>query len=144
MSKQPRDVCYLCLRIPASEVLRLAHKLWQDPEVARRVGLEAAKIIREVYRKNPTYLCGRQKRSILAGLFYYLGVVRKQRMSQKDVAEVVHVAEATVRNGAQHWYRLFHGSEDDFYRQYLPAVHRQRETKKKWEKQTTGEVESHE
>jgi transcription initiation factor TFIIIB Brf1 subunit/transcription initiation factor TFIIB len=130
MFKQPEDVCYLCLRIPASEVLRLAHKLWQDPEVARRMGLEAAETIREVYKKNPTYFCGRQKNSIVAGLFYYLGVILKERIRQKDIAEVLQVADITVRHVAQHWYRLFHGSEDNFYRKYMPAIQRQRETVK--------------
>lgn len=131
MSKLSEDVCYLCLRIPASEVLKVAHKIWKNREVARRMGLEAASIIREVYRRNPTYLCGRQKSSILGGLFYYLGIVRKERARQKDIAEVLGIVGVTVRNSAKHWYRLFCGSEDDFYRKYLPAVQRQRETMKK-------------
>jgi len=131
MSKQPRDVCYLCLRIPASEILKLAHKLWHDPQVARRMGLEAAKIIRDIYKKNPPYLCGRAKNSILAGLFYYLGVVRSERIKQRDIAEVLRVNELTIRNCTKRWYRLFHGSEDDFYRKYLPAIQQQRETWKK-------------
>ena len=118
-------------RETTSEVLKVAHRIWQDPEIARRMGLEAASIIREVYRRNPTYLCGRQKRSILAGLFYYLGVVREERARQKDIAEVLGVVGVTVRNSAKHWYRLFCGSEDDFYRKYLPTVQRQRETMKK-------------
>ena len=130
MSKQPEDVCYLCLRIPASEVLKLAHRLWQDPEVARRMGLEAAEIIREVYKKNPTYLCGRGKNSILAGLFYYLGVIHKEQLAQKDVASVLGLWDVTVRNSSQRWYRLFHGSQDDFYRKYMPGSQRQRETVK--------------
>jgi transcription initiation factor TFIIIB Brf1 subunit/transcription initiation factor TFIIB len=95
------------------------------------MGLEAASIIREVYRENPAYFCGRPKSSVLGGLFYYLGIVRKVRASQNDIAEVLGVNKATVRNSSKHWYRLFYGSEDNFYRKYLPAVQRQRETKKK-------------
>jgi transcription initiation factor TFIIIB Brf1 subunit/transcription initiation factor TFIIB len=95
------------------------------------MGLEAAAIIREVYRRNPTYLCGRQKRSIIAGLFYYLGVVRKERVSQRDISKVLGVVGVTVRNSAKHWYRLFYGSEDDFYQKYLPTIQQQRKTMKK-------------
>jgi len=95
------------------------------------MGLEATATIRMVYQKNPTYFCGRQNSSILAGLFYYLGIVREERASQNDIAEVLGVNRATVRNSSKHWYRLFYGSEDNFYREYLPAVQRQRETKKK-------------
>ena len=136
MSEQPRDVCYLCLRIPASEVLKVAHGLWKNREVARRMGLEAAKTIRMVYQKNPTYFCGRPKSSILGGLFYYLGIVGKERASQNNIAKVLGVNRATVRNSSKHWYRLFYGSEDNFYRKYLPAVQRQRETKKKKREKT--------
>jgi transcription initiation factor TFIIIB Brf1 subunit/transcription initiation factor TFIIB len=95
------------------------------------MGLEAASIIRELYRRNPTYLCGRQKSSILAGLFYYLGIVRKERAKQKDIVEVLGIVRVTVRNGAKLWFWLFYGSEDDFYRQYLSSVQQQREIMKK-------------
>jgi len=90
------DVCYLCLRITREEVLKMAHLIWPDGQTAREIASEASDIIRETYLRNPTLLCGKSSRAIVAGLFYILGIEHAAPVTQRRL-ERLEVTSQSIR-----------------------------------------------
>jgi len=111
------DKCYVCLRVTASEVLRLAHQIW-EPKRAREIGLEACEIIKKCYGEKPIFFCGKSKRSILGGLFYILGVQHDAYRTQHKIAQTLSCSAPTVQKSYRIWLtsfpRLFAYSPESF------------------------------
>jgi len=99
MRKKPVNECYLCLRIEPKDVAIWAHNIWSaEPDFARHVVRETLKLVREIYQKNPTLLCGRTTRTIVGTLFYLLGLKHEEyRKSQTEIADALNIKEVTIR-----------------------------------------------
>lgn len=105
------DVCYLCLRVPPEEVLKLAHLIWpKDSSKAREIGLKAAEFIRKAYKKDPVFFCGKKRSRILSGLFYLLGIEYDMHVTEDKVGSVLGCASLTVRLSYRDWLNLMPGS----------------------------------
>jgi len=82
-------------------VLKLAHQVWTDREIARAVASDTSLIIKKCYETDPTFLCGKSSRVVLGGLFYLLGVRYKSPVTYRILAERLGATEFTLRNMAK-------------------------------------------
>jgi hypothetical protein len=100
--------CFVCLRVPPSETLRFAHRIWfSNRVIARKIGLRAAAIIEECYSRKPTFFCGKPNRSILAGLFYLLGPLSGSPKTEREISSIVLCAEPTLLSSHKAWLDTF-------------------------------------
>jgi hypothetical protein len=104
----PEDrVCFVCLRLKASETLKAAHSVWPNEQsVARLIGLQAARIINQCYFKKPTFFCGKQKRTLLGGLFYLLGLQQGTPVTQEHL-RVLGVTPNSIKISKYKWVESF-------------------------------------
>jgi hypothetical protein len=111
----PEDrVCFVCLRLKASEILRAAHSVWPDEQsVARRIGLEAARIISQCYFKKPTFFCGKPNRTLLGGLFYLLGLQQGAPVTQEHL-HILDVTPESIKISKDRWVVSFPELFSDF------------------------------
>ena len=114
MSYSQDRECFVCLRLKASETLKAAHSVWYDEQsVARRIGLEAARIISQCYFKKPTFFCGKPNRTLLGGLFYLLGLQQGAPVTQEHL-RVLDVTPNSIKISKHKWVESFPESFPDF------------------------------
>jgi len=103
MRKKPVNECYLCLRIEPKNVATWAHSIWlTETDFARKVVRETLKLVREIYQKDPTLLCGRKGTTIIGTLFYLLGLKYDEyRKSQWAIANVLNIHAVTIRQNSK-------------------------------------------
>lgn len=99
------DKCYLCIRVPAEEVLKMSHFIWDDnKELGRKIGLEASRIVEETYHMNPTIFCGKSRKVILGGLFYLMGFLYGCRKKQYEISKKINCSSTnSIHNSAKLW-----------------------------------------
>lgn len=118
------ETCFLCLRITPKEVLSYAHKVWKDPEVARKIARKTSEYIRSCYRGDPTMFSGKGGRMILAGFFYLFSLQDSDpsnRRTQTFLAHVFKVNSMTVRNNANNiekWIKDINLNIGDYTRRW--------------------------
>ena len=101
------DECYLCLRITSEKILEIAKLVTDTEKEAKKLAMEAYEVIPAVYKENPTLLCGRSAKIIIAGLFYIIGFSKSKHISFQKLKQSLSVTPPSV-NGA---YRILLKSE---------------------------------
>lgn len=104
------DICYVCLRVTYEDILECARKVWSNEEVAVKMADETRRLIKEIYKKDPVFLCGRPRKAIVGSLFY---IIDQEGASQREIAEAVGASEVGIRNN----YKRF---EDVGVKKILP------------------------
>jgi len=99
--------CWVCLRITPQETLKLAHRIWENPKVARKIGLEASKLIEECYQNKPTFFCGKPRMSVLSGLFYLLGFKNNVPKPMREISKAADVTSVTIKVSYRRWLKHF-------------------------------------
>jgi len=111
-----RDKCWVCLRITPAYVLKQAHIVWsENPKIARKIGLEASKIIEKAYHKNRFFFCGKRGRSLLSGLFYLLGARHKFPLTHEEIGNALNITFTTVMRYKTEWIKTFPDLFKDFH-----------------------------
>jgi len=80
--------------------LKTAHTIWKkDRKLARKIGLEAIKIIEQAYLSKPWGFGCRHKKPVLASLFYLLGIRHGKNGGYKTQWATANIGctETTVR-----------------------------------------------
>lgn len=105
----PEDKCWLCLRTSPRKVLEASHKLFPySPEVARKIGLKAAELLRQAYLKNPPALCGRKTDSLIAAALYITCLEENQHKTQFEISMYagLDVVQETLRANYKHLAKM--------------------------------------
>jgi len=105
---KPRKICYVCFRITPLQVLAWSLKVWgSKPQVGRRIGGEACRVIRRAYFEKPWFFCGKHAKPLVAGLFYILGWKYDVRQTEYQLAEALDISEASIRRSYRRWMAEF-------------------------------------
>jgi len=101
------DTCWVCKRITRQIILKTAHKVFEEPKLARQIGLEACEIIRQGYLEKPLFFCAKTSRAILSSLFYLLQFRYNLRKPMREFAEVLKLTQVTLRYTCEDWAKNF-------------------------------------
>jgi len=106
-----RVTCWLCFRTSPQKILEASHKLFPDPELAHKIGMKAAELLREAYLAEPPALCGKKTNALIAGALYVASLLEDEWVTQREVAEVCDITETSVRYNYRHLIKAL-GLED--------------------------------
>jgi transcription initiation factor TFIIIB Brf1 subunit/transcription initiation factor TFIIB len=105
--------CLLCRRVPIEAVLAKTHRLYDDIDEAHGVGALAGRLLKEAYRKDPTELCGKPPKTLMAGAIYVAGILKGLPKTQWAIADVYGCAPATIRVRYKHLTRVLGYPSDE-------------------------------
>ncbi|XHH09665.1 MAG: hypothetical protein ACFCUE_03295 [Candidatus Bathyarchaeia archaeon] len=78
-----------------------------DIQVAIRMTVYSAVIIRKAQQTNFLFFNGKATRSIIGGLFYILGVQCCMNVKQKTIAYVLNTSDTSIRKSYREWLTTF-------------------------------------
>lgn len=91
-------ICYVCLRVTYEDILECARKVWSNEDVATKMAEETRRLIKEIYKKDPVFFCGKSRKAIVGSLFY---IIDQEGVSQRKIAEAVETTEVAIRNNCK-------------------------------------------
>lgn len=107
--------CYLCLRIPASEIFRVAHELLKIPIIRVRceqkrirvLARTAVSLIELSYRQTPTLWCGRTSRAIIGSLLCLLAEKDELYPIKWRLSDKIGITYPTLESCSKVWRENF-------------------------------------
>jgi len=111
MNVKMQGECPFLSRVNLEPVMQAAGKLWEDREIAMKIGLEACDLIRRSYCEKPFFF-SKTLRGLLGGLFYILGFKNNDGdlgviRTQHEIALALGTTESTVRIRYNDWLEEF-------------------------------------
>jgi len=125
--QERREKCLLCSRIDPNLVFKTAKALIEDVELARKIAMEARKIIRDAYYTAAPKLCGRSPRSLIAAALYVAGILNNVHLTQRDLAIQLRLSEPSIRNN----YKVLLSVLPDIKKRFEEACGRTGEQKRR-------------
>lgn len=89
--------CWLCLRITPKQIFSAAHAIWKDYSLAHEISALLSSEIWGIYARNPTALCGKPGRTIIAGGLYIIGIAKNSPESQFRISRILKCTESGLR-----------------------------------------------
>jgi len=91
------DECIFCANIPLGEVLIHTYDLFEDEEMAKKIALDSAEMLKKAWLKDRFALCGRSRIGFLAGAVYINSVINGMDKTQEDIAKEFDKTAVTIR-----------------------------------------------
>ena len=108
------EECWLCLRTTPQKILEGCHRLYKDAEVAHKIGVKAAELLRDAYLKEPTKVSGRSSKSLMAATVYITGILEENPCSQWELGYAFDVTETALRNNYQYLTKILGINLEEF------------------------------